>query len=265
MRQYASFTTAAVWAAIFGLGRFLAAGQVGPGPGEPLRPPKPPPQIVVHGDGEVDTAPDQALVTLGAEVQSKEAAAAQNAVNAVMEKALSQITKLGVPAGAIQTAGLSLTPVYSSATSSSPAGPPPILAYRASNILQVKVNNLSLVGQVIDAGMAAGVNRLNGVFFSLRDDLPQRTAALRRAANEAQAKANVIAETLGVRIVGVAEVTEGGVNVIRPRQPFALRNMAVAAATPVEPGEVRVHANVTVRFNIAPAKPAGRAGAQGTP
>ena len=217
--------------------------------------------LTVSGRGEVSSRPDQATVRLGAEAQASDAASAQSQVNAIMERALQQIRAVGISQQAIRTTGLQLFPVYARQrpeprpdTDEEPR-PPAIVAYRASNTVQIEVRSLQLVGKVIDAGVASGANRLEGITFELKNDRASRGEALQLAVQEARAKAEAIARALRMRLVGVSEVSEGGVNIIPP-PPMPMMEMSRAAvtATPVEPGELRVEASVTIRYRIAPTK-----------
>jgi uncharacterized protein len=207
--------------------------------------------LTVTGNGEVNAAPDHAIVRLGATAQADEAAAAQINVNEVMQKALGQIEKAGIPRRSIRTSGLTLTPIYSSSKPDRTTEPK-IVAYRAGNIIEVTVNDIKLVGKVIDAGLAAGANRLEGVSFGLKDDLSQRTAALEKAVDEARLKARTMSRALDVPLGSVREVVEGGVHVFRQERFAAGRAMMAADAmqTPVEPGEVRVQASVTIHYDL---------------
>jgi uncharacterized protein YggE len=51
------------------------------------------------------------------------------------------------------------------------------------------------------------------------------------------------------------EVTEGGVHVLHPRMELARAGVAAmdAGATPVQPGQVDVQAQVTVTYRVSPA------------
>ncbi|HWN95141.1 MAG TPA: SIMPL domain-containing protein [Methylomirabilota bacterium] len=210
--------------------------------------------MTVTGTGETTAAPDHAVVRLGATAQAEEAAAAQISVNEVMQKALAEIERIGIVRRSIRTSGLTLMPIYA------PQKPdraiePRVVAYRAGNTIEVIVEDTKLVGKVIDAGLGAGANRLEGVSFGLRNDLPQRTAALRAAVDEARTKAQTIARALDVPLGSVREVIEGGVQVFRPERFATARGMmADAMQTPVEPGEVRVQASVTIHYDIGSPK-----------
>jgi uncharacterized protein YggE len=190
---------------------------------------------------------------LGIVRQATTAQAAQEQVNAVAKEILNAIGRVGINAKEIQTARLVLTPVYAPRSPES-RDAPRIVAYNASNTVAVRVENLSLVGPVIDAGLKAGANQLDGVQFGLRNDLPAREQALKEAVAEARSKAQVMAAALNVGLIEVLEVTEGGVSLypVAESAQFAGRTMALAADTPVSPGQLEVRANVTIRYRIAP-------------
>ena len=156
-----------------------------------------PPVLIVSGNASVMAVPDQATVRLGIVRQAAVAQTAQDQANAAAQEILNAVQKAGVPANQIQTARLVLTPVYA------PRGPesrdaPRIVAYNATNTISIRLDNLSMVGAVIDAGLKAGANQLEGVAFGLRNDLPSRQQALKQAVEEARSKAQDMADTLRV-------------------------------------------------------------------
>ncbi len=213
------------------------------------------PSLSVSGVGEVSVKPDRAVIRLGAVAQAKDAQAAQREVNQTLGKVLDAITAAGVAAPNITTAGLSLYPVYSDRAGSVREADQPIepriIGYRASNTVQVQVDDLNLVGTVIDAGVNAGANQLESLSFELKDDSRAREQALQQAAQKAQAKARTIAHAMGTNLGPILDIQEGGVNVAPP-VPFVGRSaMAMAErSTPIEPGQIRVEATLTVRYGI---------------
>jgi uncharacterized protein YggE len=219
-------------------------------------PPQPqPPVLVGNGNAQILTAPDEATVRLGIVRQSANARTAQEQANAAAQQILAAIVKAGVPQNQIQTARLVLTPVYAPRSPES-RDAPRIVAYNATNTVSVRIDNLSLVGAVIDAGLGAGANQLEGVQFGLRNELPARQEAIRKAVEEARGKAEVMADALRVTLVAVLEAIEGGVSIFPVGEAASPRFAAMAAdmagPTPVSPGQIQVTANVTVRYRIAP-------------
>lgn len=213
-----------------------------------------PPSLTVTGQGEASADPDLAVVRLGATVQAQEASRAQEQVNEIMKRATQAVRDRGVGEKQIGTAGISLSPVYSQPrpprVDEAPEAPR-IVGYRASNVLRIEVTNLSNVGKVIDAGVGAGANEIQGVSFELTNDADAKGRALRAAARSARAKADALADATGVHLASVYEISESGVSFIPPPAPrYRMAAMAVATETPVQPGQVRVEANVTIRYRI---------------
>jgi len=210
------------------------------------------PILVVTGSAQIFVAPDQATVRLGIVRQSADAQSAQEQANTIAKEILNAIVKIGVQPSQIQTMRLVLSPVYAPRSPDS-RDAPRIVAYNATNTVSVRLENLSVIGPVIDAGLKAGANQLEGVQFGLRNDLPSRQQALKQAVDEARSKAQTMAEALGVNLAEVLEASEGGVSILTDSvEPLAGRVMAAAAETPVSPGQIRVNANVTIRYRITP-------------
>ncbi len=215
---------------------------------EPQLPTPQPPVLVVTGNSEVLAIPDEAIVRLGIVRQSPVAETAQEQANAVAREILNAIAKVGVPSKDIQTARLVLSPVYNS------RGPDQrIVSYNATNTVSIRLDNLGIVGNVIDAGLKAGANELEGVQFRLRNELPSREQALKQAVQEAQGKALAMADALRVNLAQVLEAAEGGVSVVPRLQSYtAAASVASPTPTPVSPGEIEIRATVTIRYRIVP-------------
>lgn len=220
------------------------------------------PTLQVRGTAEVRADPDEATVRLGILAQEPTAREAQSRANEIAAGILSGLESLRIPPSDIQTSELRLNPVYAPPPQPRPSRleeprEPEIVAYQATNVVAVRLTDLSKVGPAIDAGLEAGANRLEGVVFGLQDDLPVREEALRRAVREARTKANAIAEALAVELGEVLEVSEGGVSVRTPRFSEGIAMMRAEAAsvtTPVAAGQITVSADVSIRYRIGEAR-----------
>jgi uncharacterized protein len=185
--------------------------------GEKTLAPSAPSTVTVRGQGEVSAAPDRATVHLGVEAHATTAITVQETIASAMQKTMAQLRKLGVPDEAIQTTGLYLAPVYSQANPEAQT----IDGYRASNVIRVRVDDHTQLGKVIDAAVLAGVNRLEGISFELKNDLTRRPRALKLAVAEAGSKAEAIALGLGVRLGSVENVSEEGAVVLPQQSMYA--------------------------------------------
>jgi uncharacterized protein YggE len=212
--------------------------------------------ISVNGNSEVRADPDRAHATFGIQAQASTAQEAQAQANRVIQRVMESLRRLNIPPRNIQTSGLTLQPVFEPRppTPREEVRAPRIVAYIASNVLTVLVERVDQVGGVIDAAMAGGANTIQGVRFSLADDQPQRTEALRAAGLEARQKAEAIAAALGVRLGPLRTANEGNVQVI-PVFASARGRFAEAAApdagTPVAGGQVTIQASISVVYDIA--------------
>jgi uncharacterized protein len=205
------------------------------------------PTITVNGNAEVSVAPDQAVVRLGMVAENAAAAEAQGAVNRVMRDLVAALMRAGLPERAIRTEDLSLFPVYDNATPAVRAdrpSEPRIVGYRASNIVSAEITDLAKIGDVIDAGIKAGANQLQGISFGLRDDAAARSQALRAAVADARSQAETIADALGMRLDGVSQVSAGGGGSV----PGPVFRVARAESAIVQPGETTVTGSVAVTY-----------------
>jgi len=200
-------------------------------------------RVVVAGDAVLEAEPDTAVITVAVVTQNASASEAQ-AENASKTDAVVRAVRAAAGAGAeVKTSGYSLQPqfVYKEGT------PPTITSYIARNAVTVTLGELTRVGRIIDAASAAGANSVEGLSFTLRRDEQARQSALADATREATAKARVIAQTLGGRVVRIVEVQEFGT--VRPIPvPYGVEGAVMArqsaAPTPIEPGSLEIRAQV---------------------
>jgi uncharacterized protein len=229
-----------------------AAAQDQPGPGRRLGTV---PMLAVAGEGLASVEPDVAVVSLGVGAQDQDAAAAQTKVNQAMHKVLAAVKQV-VGEEQVQTSGLSLYPVYSQRPMRGDEEQEPrISGYRADMSITARVTDIAKVGAVVDAGLGAGANRLNGVSFELQNDTGARADALQQAIRSAQAKARAMAAALDVELTELIEVSESGLQTVAPMyEAAAAMDAAFAqsrvAGTPIQAGQVQVRANVTLRYRF---------------
>jgi uncharacterized protein YggE len=208
------------------------------------------PSISVTGEAKVTVKPDQALIDIGVLTQAEtaQAAAALNAKQ--LDAVLAELRKLLGQSANIKTISYSLSRYYRYPKE---GGKPEISGYTATNIVQVTTSDLTEVGKVIDAATQSGANQIQHLQFTLKDEQAIQLRALREATAEAQAKAEVLAQSLGAKILRVISAGESGSRV-QPNRDFVLSGHAgsAQAPTPVEPGTIEVRATVRLTVEIGP-------------
>jgi uncharacterized protein YggE len=169
-----------------------------------------------------------------------------------MDAVLAAVRATGVPESQIRTRRLELQPQYDQSRDRQTRE---IVAYRAVNQVTVRVEDVEATGEIVDAAVRAGANRVSGIRFELSDAQGAYHDALREAIARATTEARVAASALGLRLGLPIQVSTGG---FRPPgiQP-AIRGMAMLQAdaaervpTPVQPGEIEVEANVTIIWRL---------------
>ena len=209
---------------------------------------EPPATISVGGTGQVSVAPDMATLTIGVETRAESAAAAVAENNSAAQRILETLKENGLAAEDIQTANFSVSPVYDEATYQRREGPR-IVGYEARNQVMAEVNALDTLGALLDATVASGANRIDGLSFGLRDDSQVADEARAEAVTDARRKAGILAEAAGVTLGQILSIHEGGGGPI-PLQDRRFAMAAEAASVPIERGETTVTAHVQVVWEI---------------
>jgi uncharacterized protein YggE len=211
----------------------------------------PKPQIRVTGRATVSVQPEQASVDVGVVTEAKEAREAARLNAERLDAVLASIRGALGSGAKLETVNYSLSPVY---RHPEPRNEPILTGYSASNVIRVQELALDKVGEVIDLATSSGANSVSNIVFGLRDEAAAKARALREAAIDAKAKADTLAEALGVQVLGILSVSEGEPDVIRPLATYRAE-MAMAKAdapTPVEAGTIEVRASVTLVVGISP-------------
>jgi uncharacterized protein YggE len=205
----------------------------------------PPPAISVTGEATVSVPPDQAQIDGGVTSDAKTAHEASDANNAAMGKVLLALKGAGIDEKDYQTSRLSLQPQYAPNRS----GPSPVVGYRASNRVTVRLRDVNKVAGIIDVLVGAGANELGGINFvvsqasKLLDDIRDKAVA------DARRKAEIYAKAAGVTLGEPLSISEEGAAtpVLRGKM---MAPMAAGAA--VAQGEETLSVTVSVSWAIKP-------------
>ncbi len=209
--------------------------------------------ISIAGRGEVQAAPDMAMINSGVTSQGATAREALDANTAAMTELLDELKAAGIAARDIQTTGFSVNPnyVYSDARDSNGySQPPKINGYQVSNTVTVIVRDLKELGTILDRSVTVGANTVNGVTFSVADPSGLLNEARKKAFADARAKAELYAETAGTTLGDLESIRES--QSFDAPQPYAMyaRAEAASAPVPVEAGELTFAITVDVEWDL---------------
>lgn len=202
--------------------------------------------LSVSAEAHANRVPDIATLSTGVVTQAPDANTALRQNADAMTKVVAAIKAAGIADRDVQTSGISISPQYRYAENK----PPLIVGYQASNTLNVKVRDIAKLGKVLDALVAQGANQVNGPNFEIENPDEAYDEARVIAIRKAQARAELYAKALGLRVRRVVSISEGGG--FAPPQPMPMLKMAMAEAadTPVAPGESSLSASVNVVFEL---------------
>jgi uncharacterized protein YggE len=209
--------------------------------------PPPPRVITIWGSGDVQATPDLAMLSAGVVTNADTAKAALAANSPAMEKVIKVAREAGIEPRDVQTRGVRISPIYSRQTQ--PNDPPRISGYAASNSVSIRLRDLSKLGALLDGLVTAGANQMSGPHFSMAEPERLQDQARREAIADAKRKAELYAQTAGVKLGRVISIDETG-PAPRPTAFAAEAAMARAAAVPVEVGELDIRATVRVVYAL---------------
>lgn len=213
--------------------------------------------ITVSGSGYVYAKPDVAVISVGVVTESKTSTDAMDANNDKMNQVISAVKALGIPERDIQTGTVSLQPKYEEVKPDYTyySYVRNIVGYTATNTVTIKVRDMTKVGPAIDAAYRSGSNQINGVSFTMSEDLYNKlyNDALKMAVNVAGDKAKTIADTAGISGIRLNKISESGSYQPVYYDSWNTRAGAAdlaAAPTPVEPGQQKVTASVSMEYTF---------------
>lgn len=234
--------------------------------------------LSVSSTSTTEVRPDQLSVTLGAETNATTAQEAVSQNANLTAQVIGAIRGLGIDENRIETSSYSVSPIYEYIQPSQPCieiyPPPPgcetrqeIIGYRATNTVAVtldvpffRVATQSVpdvnAGQVIDAAVEAGANRIDGVIFFISPDRQQeiRDTLIGDAIANARQRANIAAEALQMTVSGVESVTINPIDFpvfSLQESSFGAAADAVSAPTQILPAQQEVSTTVSVVFYIS--------------
>jgi uncharacterized protein YggE len=204
-----------------------------------------PPVIVTSGDAIVRRTPDRAFVTFAIESRARNPrdAQKQNADAATQVQQRLSLARLG--ADAIRTLGYQLEQEFEVVAS----GRIP-REYVARNSIEVRIDDLSRVGELIDTAVRGGATTVAGVRFEIQNRAAAEQEALRLAVADARGRAEAAATGAGLIVDRVLRIEDRREGIIIPQRPMMMAARSAEATTPIEPGLIEIQAHVTLTVSI---------------
>lgn len=209
--------------------------------------------VQVNGVGEILVKPDMARLSVAVDHFALEPKTAEAAVNKVVRAYLAEIKALGIAEKNISTAGIQLNPEY---VWDEKLRQNRITGYRARRDVQILVADLEKLGDLILSATRVGVNQVSPPVLESSRSKELSRQALTAAAEDARSKAQLLADTLGVKLGAIRSISAQDVHIPQPVMAKAMMMRADAGMESgnsqmgFEAGEIKINASVQADFDL---------------
>jgi uncharacterized protein len=205
-------------------------------------------RLDVSATGEVTRVPDVAIISAGVVTRSATATAAIQENATRMERVRAALRRAGIADRDIQTSNISLNPEYRYGENQ----PPQLVGYTAQNSVSVRFRDIRNTGRILDALVAQGANQIHGPSLTIDQPEAALDEARTRAIAVGRARADLYARALGMRVVRLLSVSEGGGYAVPPPMPGVVMMEArgAAADTKIDPGEQKLEVTLSMSFEL---------------
>lgn len=214
--------------------------------------------ITVSGTGEVIATPDIATFTFTVSEEAATVPAAQKKSTDKMNAILAYVKKANIADSDVKTLSYNIYPRYEYTGTGAyyGSGKQVLAAYVVSQTIQIKVRDLDKAGEILSGIGEYGATDVSGLSFSIDKQKDVERQAREKAITDAREQANVLAKSLGVRLVRIISFSESGYP-----QPvyfakamdmsYGMGGVAMNQSAPSLPsGENKVTSNVTISYEI---------------
>jgi len=217
--------------------------------------------VVVTGKGEVVAIPDIALLSFSVVEEGKTVADAQTKATKKINDSTAALKVMGIDDKDIKTTNYSANPKYDYVSprvcTSGYCGSTPVLSgYEVNQTISVKIRKTADAGNVLTKIGDLGVTNISGPNLTIDDMDTVQAQAREKAIEDAQAKAKLLAKSLGVSLGKIVSFDD---SLMRPYyyegagMDSKMMNMSAGAPTgapEIPVGENKVTSNVTITYEI---------------
>ena len=204
--------------------------------------------ISVSGTGEVFASPDLALVNFSVITEKRNVAEAMSENTRKMNKIIEELENEGIDEKDLKTVQFNIYPRYDYINQDNFLTSRRVLAgYEIYQALEVKIRDLTKIGEIIEKATQAGSNQVGNLIFTIDSQNELKNEARGKAIEEAKEKADKIADKLGVKLVRIVNFSE---NSYTPNYDL-MRSEAIGGSAPdIQTGESKVQVSVNISYEI---------------
>lgn len=210
--------------------------------------------ISVSATGEVFAKPDLALISFSVKTEEKTVSEAMQENTEKMNATIDFMKAQGIEEKDLKTTSFNIYPRYEYRKEETetyiyppPTGKRVLVGYEVIQSLQVKIRDMSKIGDIIEGATRAGANEVGGLQFIIDNEDEFKKQARKQAIEKAKDKAKELASHLGVRLVRISNFQESS---IIPRFYELEKAMGGGETPQIETGENLIEVTVFITYEI---------------
>lgn len=213
------------------------------------------PVIVVTGRASMSVPADEVRLSISVVSEGGEPSKVIEENSQRVARVLDALQRAGIGDDEVSSGWFSIQPMYSQPKMGERNFKPRIVGYRVRNSVIVKTQQLRLAGELVQAAVDSGANRVDSVIFGLADERARRSDVLAQAVANAKSDAEAVATAAGARLGAIANIAIDSPAPIIPMRQVSV-SMAMdrvgggVSAPPFIPGQIEVRASVTIEYVI---------------
>ena len=212
--------------------------------------------ITVSGTGTIYAKPDLGLITASVITEAKTVADAMQENTEKMNAIIAAVKVEGVEDKDLKTTSFNIYPRYEYQKVETeiypyPPGKRVLVGYEVSQSLQVKIRNLEKIGSIIQVATDAGANEVSDLQLTIDKEDELKAQAREEAIQKAKAKAEELAEQLGIKLIRISNFSESGIMPYFYSMKEALPSGLGGGGTPdIQTGEDKIEVTVSITYEI---------------
>lgn len=211
--------------------------------------------ITVSGSASINAAPEKVEIYMSIETDHALAGTSQQNNAEASSKVISALKAMGIAAADIETTSYNLQQMQEW---NEPQRKYVNTGYRTTHSIKVSSVDTTIAGKIIDTAVQSGVNRVDTIAFSLKDETIDalKLEALKVASAKSRDKAEALASGVGIQIVELKSMNESYVSYIpyyNKRYGYAEDSAGMpspAFDTEVIAGDIKVTAEITATYVV---------------
>lgn len=207
--------------------------------------------ITVTGEGEIYAKPDVGVIDISVKTENKDVSKASDENNLKMNDIIDMIKSQEVEEKDIKTSGYNINPIYQWEDKT---GKRSLTGYEVTQSINVKIRDLSKVGNIISQATEKGANSVGNLYFIIDNDDQLKADAKKLAIEDAKKKAKELERTLGVRMVRIVNFSDNTYNPTYSSYDYgysgAIKLESSVAAPTISTGQNKITSTVVITYAI---------------